>query len=103
MQPQTTNVEQIVRDAARKHGISEDYLVRIAKCESSLNPNAVNYGYSENSRDYPSGLFQHLTNYWAARAVKYGYGGASVFDPIANANVTAAMMADGASNLWECK
>lgn len=68
-----------------------------------MNPNAINRSYSENGRDYPAGLFQHLQNYWDARAAKYGYAGASVFDATANANVTAQMFKDGASNLWECK
>jgi soluble lytic murein transglycosylase-like protein len=95
------DVEQIVREAARKYGIDENHFVAIAKCESTMNPNAVNYGYSENGN--PSGLFQHLSGYWPARAAKYGYAGASVFDATANANVTAGMFRDGASNLWECK
>lgn len=90
-----------MRQAARKHGINEDYFVKIARCESTLNPNAVNYSYSENGN--PSGLFQHLSGYWPARAAKYGYAGASVFDATANANVTAAMFAAGQSKLWECK
>lgn len=90
-----------MRQAARKHGIDEEHFVAIAQCESSMNPNAVNYGYNENG--YPSGLFQHLSGYWPARAAKYGYSGASVTDPVANANVTAAMFAEGQQGLWECK
>ena len=106
--PQTPNVaggsvEDIVRAAARKYGIDENYFVQIARCESTMNPNAVNYGYSENGLDYPAGLYQHLTNYWPARAAKYGYAGASVFNAEANANVTAAMWSEGLSNLWECR
>ena len=97
----SSNVEQIVRQAARKYGINEEYFLRIARCESGLNPSAVNTGYNENG--YPSGLFQHLSGYWPARASKYGYGGASVLDATANANVTAGMFRDGASGLWECK
>lgn len=95
------DIETIVRQAARKYGINEDYFVQIAKCESSLNPNSVNHGYNENG--YPSGLFQHLSGYWPNRAAKHGYAGASVFDAAANANVTAAMFAEGAQGLWECK
>lgn len=94
------NVEQIVRDAATKHGIDPDYFVRIARCESGLNASAVNYGYNENG--HPSGLFQHLSGYWPARAAAHGYAGASVFDAVANANVTASMWASG-SHLWECQ
>jgi hypothetical protein len=92
-----------VRAAARKYGINEDYFVKIAVCESTLNPNAINYNYSENGKDFPAGLFQHLQNYWPARAAKYGHAGASVFDAKANAEVTAQMFRDGASSLWACK
>lgn len=97
----TGDVELIVRQAARKHGIDEDYFVRIAMCESTMNPNAVNHSYYENGN--PSGLFQHISGYWPARAAKYGYAGASVFNAEANANVTAGMWRDGQSNLWQCK
>lgn len=96
-----SDIETIVRHAARKYGLNEDHFVGIAKCESGLNPNAVNYGYNENG--YPSGLFQHLSGYWPNRAAKHGYAGASVFDAEANANVTAAMFAEGSQGLWECK
>lgn len=98
---QAGSVEEIVRQAARKYGLNEDHFVGIARCESTLNPNAVNYGYNENGN--PSGLFQHLSGYWPARATQYGYAGASVFDATANANVTAAMWAEGLSYLWECR
>lgn len=99
----TGNVEQIVRAAAHKYGIDEEQFVRIARCESNFNPNAINRNYSEDGVSFPAGIFQHLQNYWPARAAKYGYSGASVFDATANANVTAGMFRDGASNLWECK
>ncbi len=95
------NIEQIIRVAARKYGINEEHALRIARCESGLNPNAVNRNYYENGN--PSGLYQHLSGYFPARAAKYGYAGASVFDPVANANVTMAMWRDGQANLWECR
>lgn len=97
------STEQIVREAARRYGLNEDHFVAIAVCESTMNPSAINYGYSENGVDFPAGLYQHLTNYWPARAAKYGYAGASVYDAAANANVTAAMWSEGMSNLWECQ
>lgn len=97
---QVGNIEQIVRDAAIKHGLNPDWFVQLAMCESTMNPNAVNYGYNENG--HPSGLFQHLSGYWPGRAAAHGYAGASVFDPVANANVTAAMWSSG-SHLWECQ
>lgn len=95
------DIINIIKAAAAKYGVSEANMLRIAKCESGYNQNAINYNYYENG--YPSGLFQHISGYWAARATKYGYEGASVFDPIANANVTAGMFRDGQSYLWECR
>lgn len=89
-----------MRQAARKYGLNENHFVQIAKCESTMNPRAVNYSYYENG--HPAGLFQHLTGYYPARALKYGYS-TDVFDAYSNANVTAAMWSDGQSGLWECQ
>lgn len=98
---QPSSVEQIVREAARRHGLNEEHFVSIAMCESTMRPDAVNYAYYDNG--HPSGLFQHISGYWPARAAQHGYAGASVFDPVANANVTAAMWSDGLSYMWECR
>lgn len=98
-----SSIEQIIIDAANKYGIDPNYALRIARCESSLDPNTVNYNYAEVPGHHPSGLFQHLTNYWPQRAIDYGYAGASVFDPVANANVTMAMWAKEGTGQWECK
>ena len=95
-----SEIEGIIRAAANKYGISDDYFVSIAQCESTLNPNAINYNYYDNG--YPSGLFQHLSGYYPARATKYSYS-TDVFDAYSNANTTAAMFADGLSYLWECQ
>lgn len=95
----TQSVEQIVRAAARKYGIDENYFVSIAMCESTMNPSAVNTTYYENG--HPSGIFQHISGYYPARAAKYGYS-TDVFDAYSNANTTAAMFADGLQYLWEC-
>jgi len=73
----------------------------MARCESTLNPNAVNTSYYDNGN--PSGLFQHISGYFPARATRYGFDGASVFDPVANASVTAQMLNDGLGYLWACK
>ena len=90
----------MVRDAASKYGLDGDRFMAMAKCESTYNPNNVNYDYYENG--HPSGLFQHISGYYPARALKYGYS-TNVFDAYSNANVTAAMIKDGLSYLWACK
>lgn len=98
---ESTSIETMIREAALKYGIDPDYFLRIAICESGLNPNAENRSYYENG--YPSGVFQHLSGYWPTRAAQYGWAGASVFNAQANIEVTAQMFRDGASGLWECR
>ena len=92
--------EDIVRQAARKYGLDEEHFVAVARCESNLRSDAVNYNYNENG--YPSGIFQHLSGYYPARAERYGYS-TDVFDAYSNANTTAAMFSEGLQYLWECK
>ena len=81
------SITQIIYDAAAEFGISGEWLVSIAQCESTLNPNAYNpAGYY--------GLFQYDQTTWAA----YGYG--SIYDPVAQARTTAELLAAGQSSRW---
>lgn len=100
-------MEQIIIDAANAHGVSAADMLRIGRCESHYNAQSVNYGYTAYvngvSFGHPMGLFQHVEGFWPARAAKYGYPGASVLDPFANANVTAAMVAVEGWGAWECR
>lgn len=95
------SVESIIRQAAAKYGVSGDMLVRIARCESGLNPGSVAANFIAGT--HPTGLFQHVAAYWPQRAINYGYPGANIFDATAQANVTAQMFRDGLQGLWECK
>ena len=99
--PIYSNVEQIVRDAANKYGISEDYFVSIAKCESTLNPNAVNYGYYAGGGN-PSGLFQYLPETWNRLSNLSGIYG-DIWDATSQAELTAWAFANGHSGEWECR
>lgn len=62
--------------------------IRIAECESNLDPDAWNpAGYG--------GLFQHAASAWDARAAAVGFAGASIFDAEANTAAAAALKGDG--------
>ena len=65
-------------------------------CESRYNPSAYNASGA-------SGLFQFMPRTWAANSVRAGYGGASVFDPVASANTAAYMFSIGQAGQWVCK
>jgi len=48
-------------------------------------------------------LFQFIPGTWRANSVAAGYGGASVWDPVANANVAAWMFSRNQAYQWACK
>jgi len=54
--------------------------------ESGGNPRAVN------RTSGAAGLFQHMPQYWAARAANAGFPGASIFDPEANIAASALLV-----------
>lgn len=95
--PAPAEIDQIIRAAAARWGANPEQLLRVAWCESRFDPQAYNPGAGD------SGLFQFIPATWAANSVRAGYAGASVFDPVANANVAAYMFACGSYTLWTCR
>ncbi len=85
--PSVASVESIIVSAADEFGLSRDYLLAVAMCESSLNPYAVSpAGYY--------GLFQFGPITWS----EFGYG--SIWDPVAQSRTAARMLADGHHRRW---
>jgi hypothetical protein len=83
----------IIRDAAFRHDQPAEDLVRVGRCESSLDPGAIN-------PDGPyHGLFQFLRSTWASTP----YAERDIYDPEANANAAAWMWQKGRRNEWACK
>jgi hypothetical protein len=94
--PGSSEIEVIIREAAAAQGADPDQLVRVAYCESRFNPGAYNPSGA-------SGLFQFMPGTWAANSARAGFAGASVFDPVASANVAAWMFARGQAGQWVCR
>jgi soluble lytic murein transglycosylase-like protein len=69
-------------------------MVCVARVESGLNPSAVN------PTSGALGLFQHMPQYWGGRAAALGYGYESWSDPVANARVSAKLLAEGGPGHW---
>lgn len=84
---------QLIYNAAAEYGQNGDDMLRVARCESVLDPNAVNQ--SSNA----SGLFQFLPSTWATTP----YADQDIFDPEANADAAAWMWANGRRNEWVCQ
>lgn len=84
------DIAGIIRAAAARHGANGDQMLRVAMCESGLNPNAQN-------RSGASGLFQFKP------ATFYGHGGHNIWDPYDQADVAARMFSQGLASAWTCR
>lgn len=93
--------ESDVRALVERYFRPEDVnrAIRIAWCESSFNPRAVN----PTSR--AAGLFQHLPQFWGDRSSLAGWPGADIFDNEANVAVAAWLLYEfpGTWEHWTCK
>lgn len=89
--------DDLIRSVFASRGLDGNAAVRVAQCESGLNPRASNGGRY-------LGLFQMAAVYWAGRARAFGVPGRSAFDPYANTVVAAGMVrADGGWRQWSCR
>ena len=86
-------ITEIIREAARAFGQPEEDLLRVGRCESNLDPRAVN----------PAGpyfgLFQFLRSTWASTP----FADRDIFDPVANASAAAWMWQQGRRSEWTCQ
>lgn len=83
---------KIIESAADRYGQDRDAMLRVARCESGLDPYAV----------HPSGsygLFQFIRSTWESTP----YGNKDVFDPRANAMAASWMWSQGRQSEWVCK
>lgn len=78
--------------AADKYGQSREDMLRVATCESNLDPYAVNPSGSY-------GLFQFIRSTWKSTP----YGKDDIFDPQANAMAAGWMWKQGRKSEWVCQ
>ncbi len=83
-------IEAIIQQAANTYGVSYPWMLKIARCESGLNPHA----YNPAGPYY--GLYQFLMSTFRAN------GGTDIWDPVQQANITAKMLAHGQAHQWGC-
>lgn len=84
---------QIIYAAADEYGQPREDMLRVARCESVLDPNAVN------ATSQASGLFQFLPSTWQ----RTPWAAQDVFDPVANAYAAAWMWDQGNRGEWVCQ
>lgn len=89
----TDEIIELIYDAAYFYGLDGGDMLRVARCESNLDPRNVTPPHSA------SGLFQFLPSTWKTTP----YADRSVFDPEANAYAAAWMWSVGRRSEWVCQ
>jgi len=92
---QGSEMVQIIYAAADKWGQPRADMLRVARCESNLDPRAVN------SSSGASGLFQFMPSTFAF--TPNGKARQNIFDPYASADAAGWMWANGMRNHWACQ
>lgn len=88
-----SDIVSIIYAAADAYGQPREDMLRVATCESNLDPTAVNQS------SQASGLFQFLPSTWETTP----YADQDIFDPVANANAAGWMWENGRRNEWVCQ
>jgi uncharacterized protein YraI len=86
-------IVDIIHEAADNYGQSGEDMLRVARCESGLNPSAVGGGGAYH------GLFQFVPSTFAGTP----YGEYDIYDPWANANAAGWMWSEGNKSNWVCQ
>lgn len=94
--PPPLTVEQLIVRAAQRYGVNPAWLLRVARCESTLQPGVT-------SRGGHQGLFQFAPGTWRWMSAQAGWAGASPYDPQAAAEVAAWAFSRGYASHWSCK
>lgn len=88
------SIQQIITAAFAPQGqAAVTWGLRIAKCESGYNPNAVNPSGA-------TGLFQFMPSTFANTPP--GKAGGSIWDPVAQSQAAAWMYSQGRQGEWQC-
>ena len=85
----------LIASVAQRYSVEGDLLVRIAECESRLNPRVT-------GRDGAAGLFQVMPATWGWVTGQLGIPEASPYDPVANVEVAAWLLANLGPRQWGC-
>jgi hypothetical protein len=96
------DIPSIITYWANYYGVSADWMLRVAKCESGFSPTAQNLHYTAGG-GHPSGIYQFLPQTFYANAARAGITSPDLWNPDQQAHVAAYMFAHGESKQWQCK
>lgn len=99
--PYTLSVRQIIVKQAVVYNVQPEKLLRVAKCESGLNPRALNKMDTDGLPAF--GLFQYKKGTWERYSNLAGIPNADIWNAEHQAQTTAYAFSTGKSSAWGCK
>lgn len=94
----------MIRSAAVRYGLSEERMLNIARCESTMGKNLINPNYTAPDGSNPTGVFQFTQETWYDLAPNLGYKKTDErLNNFKNIELTMWAFRDGQSWRWECK
>jgi hypothetical protein len=94
--PIAGEVADVIRAGFARFGPAvAEQAVRVARCESTLNPQATN--------GHHAGLFQVAEPYHRARITRLGFTWAQMLEPAPNTAVAADLYAESGWQPWSCR
>jgi hypothetical protein len=100
--PASGSVADIIVNWANHYGVDPNWMLRVARCESGLNPGAINHNYYAGGGN-PSGVFQFLPQTFYANAQRAGIGSPDLWNVDQQAHTAAYMFSIGQSVQWACR
>lgn len=94
-------IKEVIVNWANYYGISEEVMLRVAKCESGYQQYAVNK--KETPGNSPTGVFQFKPQTFYGNAKKIGLVNPDILSPDDQAHVASYMFSIGQSIQWSCK
>ena len=86
----------LIASVSQRYGVDDALMMRIAECESGLNPRVT-------GPDGAAGLFQVIPGTWEWVTERLELAGASPHDPVANIEVAAWLLANLGPREWGCQ
>lgn len=95
-------LEQMVDTYAKEYGVNASEMKAVIACESSWNPNAVNWQDSHKESQGSHGLAQYSKETIAMYGEKIGMADADPYDPEEAIEVMAFMFSINKESQWSC-
>ena len=94
--------KELITHYSRLYGVSEPEMLRVIKCESSLNPNAVNWQDSHRLSEGSHGIAQFSKDTIAHFGKDIGLENPDPYNPKEAIEVMAYMWSIGKQKHWSC-